>query len=84
MSVADVYDALISPRVYKPAMSHAVAQELIVQGRGTYFAPEVVDAFVELSPEFQKIAHQFADAHSELAHRANHALNAMGPMAAVA
>ena len=84
MSVADVYDALISPRVYKPAMTHTQARDIIVQGRGTFFAPEVVDAFVELNLEFQQVAHRFADTHRELAHKANVAQNARGPVDACA
>ncbi len=44
VSVADVYDALTSARVYKPAMPHAEAMRIIQEGRGTQFDPEVVDA----------------------------------------
>ncbi len=44
VSVADVYDALTSKRVYKPGMPHEQAMEIIVKGRGTQFDPAVVDA----------------------------------------
>ncbi len=61
MSVADVYDALTSKRVYKPSMPHEKARDLIVEGRGTQFAPDVVDAFLELEEEFKVVAEKFAD-----------------------
>lgn len=62
MAVADVYDALISERVYKPAYSHEQAVEIIRDGRGSHFDPEMVDAFLNLSEEFLRITQQFADA----------------------
>jgi putative two-component system response regulator len=54
VSVADVYDALTSQRVYKPAMPHAEALKIIVAGRGTQFDPQVVDALVECEVVFQQ------------------------------
>ena len=62
MAVADVYDALISERVYKPAYSHEQAVEIIRDGRGSHFDPDMVYAFLTLSEEFRRIAQQFADA----------------------
>ncbi len=44
MAIADVYDALISKRVYKPAFSHDKAMEIIRKGRGSHFDPDIVDA----------------------------------------
>ena len=61
MALADVYDALISKRVYKEAFSHEMARDIIVQGRGTHFDPEVVDAFVALEQDFIDIAKRFSD-----------------------
>ncbi|QNK01264.1 HD-GYP domain-containing protein [Dyella telluris] len=61
MAVADVYDALISPRVYKKGMPHEQALAFIVEKRGIDFDPDIVDAFVELQDEFQAIARQFTD-----------------------
>ena len=61
MSVADVYDALTSKRVYKPAMPHEVAMEIILKGRGTQFDPAVVDALVDVQDKFQAIAATHAD-----------------------
>ncbi|WP_200223964.1 response regulator [Rhodoferax fermentans] len=67
MALADVYDALISRRVYKAGMSHAQAVELILAGRATHFDPDVVDAFVAVQDAFQAIAARFVD--REVAHR---------------
>lgn len=67
MAVADVYDALISRRMYKEGMTHERAAAIIVEGRGTHFDPDIVDAFVELSEEFRTIAAQHADRELDLA-----------------
>ena len=61
MAVADVYDSLISNRVYRSAMPHEDTVELIRSGRGTHFDPDLVDAFLELADEFRVIAEQYAD-----------------------
>ena len=67
MAVADVYDALISRRVYKQAMPHQQAAKIIAQGRGTHFDPDIADAFDVLQPIFQAIAARFADQDEHLA-----------------
>ena len=59
MAIADVYDALISERVYKRAFSHQEARDIIVEGKGSQFDPEIVDAFIACEAEFQSIALQF-------------------------
>ncbi len=61
MAVADVYDALISKRIYKSAMSHEDAVTVILKGRGTHFDPTIVDAFAVVSDTFQAIARRFND-----------------------
>lgn len=61
MAVADVYDALISKRVYKPAFSHDDAVAYIRDGRGGHFDPAIVDAFLEIADRFREIAREFAD-----------------------
>ncbi len=61
MAIADVYDALISRRVYKQALPHATAVRMIRNGRGSQFDPLLVDLFVELNEEFAGIAERFAD-----------------------
>jgi response regulator RpfG family c-di-GMP phosphodiesterase len=61
MAVADVYDALISRRSYKDALSHEQASGVILQGKGTQFDPDVVDAFLAISSEFSTIAERYSD-----------------------
>ena len=61
MALADVYDALISKRVYKSPSTHAVAVDIIKKGRGTHFDPDMVDAFLEIHEQFRNIAREFAD-----------------------
>ena len=55
-SLADVYDALVSVRVYKPAMTFSEAVKIIIEGKGTQFDPIVSDALLKVESEFQKIA----------------------------
>lgn len=66
MAVADVYDALISRRVYKEGMSHEAAVAIIVAGRGQHFDPDMVDAFLALQPEIIAIAARFADSDRDM------------------
>ncbi|VVN74606.1 putative cyclic di-GMP phosphodiesterase [Pseudomonas fluorescens] len=67
MAVADVYDALICRRVYKPGMPHAQAVEIIRQGRGTHFDPDICDAFLANNEQFHAIAERFVDSDQDLA-----------------
>ena len=62
MAVADAYDAIISSRVYKPAQIHEEAVRIMREKRGTYFDPDVVDAFLEVNEEFRGIAARFVGA----------------------
>ncbi len=55
VALADVYDALTSKRVYKPAMSHEDAAAIIIKERGTQFDPGVVDAFVVCGAKFAQV-----------------------------
>lgn len=61
MALADVYDALISKRVYKSSYPHAMSVNIIKKGRGTHFDPDIVDAFLEIHEQFRKIACEFSD-----------------------
>lgn len=54
MAVVDVYDALKSKRVYKPALSHQECCEIIQKGSGIHFDPNVVNAFLEINNEMEK------------------------------
>jgi len=66
MAVADVYDALISRRVYKAPLSHDDAVAVIVEGSGAHFDPDLVAGFVELESEFRAIAQQFTDSDADI------------------
>ncbi len=65
MALADVYDALITKRVYKEAFSHEKAVEIITEGRGSHFDPQIVDAFCRLEETFKEIARQHKDRTSD-------------------
>ena len=55
MALADVYDALRSKRVYKPAFPHEQAVEIILEGKGKHFDPNLVDLFVAAHHEFEEL-----------------------------
>ncbi len=61
MAVADVYDALTSPRVYKQAWSHEAARLEILSLTGIKFDPLIVEAFEQVQPTFKEIAGKFGD-----------------------
>ncbi|HUC63712.1 MAG TPA: two-component system response regulator [Alphaproteobacteria bacterium] len=67
MAVADVYDALISRRVYKAPMPHAEALAIMVAGKGKHFDPDVLDAFLAIQDGFQAIAARFVDTEHDIA-----------------
>ncbi|MGA1933100.1 CHASE2 domain-containing protein [Arcobacter sp. YIC-464] len=58
MAVADVYDALINKRVYKPSFTYEDAENILQEGRGKHFDPEIIDTFFEIKEEFKKIAEE--------------------------
>ncbi|NOR51813.1 MAG: response regulator [Gammaproteobacteria bacterium] len=62
MALADVFDALISKRVYKSAMSSQQAMEIIIEGRDNHFDPDITDAFVASFDKFLDIAHKYQPA----------------------
>jgi len=59
MAIADVYDALVSERPYKKPYTHEEAVNIIKEGRGSHFDPDLVDLFLKVSDEFNKIANSF-------------------------
>lgn len=61
MAVADVYDALISRRVYKPPFDHQQAISIMRKGRGSHFDPDILDAFLEIESEFRQIALRYQE-----------------------
>ena len=58
LCVADVYDALVSERSYKKAFTHEQAYNIITQGSGMQFDPQVVAAFQRVHMEFYEISQQ--------------------------
>ena len=66
MAVADAYDALTSNRVYRAGIPHDKAMQRLFQERGGQFAPDVVDALIEVQHAFADIAQRFADTETDL------------------
>jgi putative two-component system response regulator len=66
MAVADVYDALISRRVYKEGMPHEKAVQIMIEGRGKHFDADMLDAFIEIQEEFRAIARRFVDSDADM------------------
>lgn len=61
MAIADVYDALISRRVYKRPFSHDEAVAMIAAGRASHFDPDMVDAFLDIQENFLAISQRYSD-----------------------
>ena len=84
VALADVYDALRSKRVYKPAYSHQTARSLIIEGRSTQFDPDVVEAFLNRENEFMAVADQLQDdPHASMRLNSQEAPSSSGPFPAV-
>ncbi len=60
-TLSDVYDALTSERPYKKAFTHEKAKEIILEGKGCHFDPDVVNAFLEREEDFKLIRASFID-----------------------
>ncbi len=65
MAVADVYDTLISKRVYKPPFTHAKSVKIIEDDKGKSFDPDLVDVFLDLKEKFRDIALAFVESDEE-------------------
>jgi HD-GYP domain-containing protein (c-di-GMP phosphodiesterase class II) len=65
MAIADVYDALISKRIYKSAVAHEEAVRIMADGRGTQFDPDILEAFLEIHSSFKIVASRFADSSEQ-------------------
>ena len=61
MALADVFDALISQRVYKAAMPYEEVRGIIAAGRGAHFDPDMVDTFLDSYDDFVAIAEHHRD-----------------------
>jgi len=65
MALADVFDALVSKRVYKPPFSIEKVTEIILEGKGKHFDPAVVEAYMRRIDDFRVIAARYADQADE-------------------
>jgi putative two-component system response regulator len=81
VAVADVYDALISNKVYKDGIGHDAAVQVIVSERGAHFDPDVVDAFMAIHAEFQTIAARYADTDADMQQKIEYMANAIAEIA---
>jgi len=61
ISIVDVYDALVNPRCYKAAYPHDVSLEIIAEGRGTQFDPDIIDIIPIISPMFKSVEKSYKD-----------------------
>jgi len=61
MALADVYDALVSKRVYKEPFTHEATVQLISQGSGKHFDPVMVEYFLKIENKFKNIAEKYKE-----------------------
>lgn len=81
VALADVYDALITSKVYKDGMSHDKAVEVIRGQRGAHFDPSIVDVFLEIHDEFAAIAARHADTDEDMQQKIEYLANAIAEVA---
>jgi putative two-component system response regulator len=81
VAVADVYDALISNKIYRSGISHEAAVGIVFSERGQHFDPDVVDAFMELIVEFEQAAHRYADSETDMQNKIEYMANAIAEIA---
>ena len=62
VGLADVYDALTTPRSYKPAYTCEEATNMILNGECGTFSPKILSSFIRVRGEFEQLAHSYADA----------------------
>ncbi len=76
MAVADVYDALISRRIYKEPMPHAQAVAVVRMASGRHFDPDIVQAFLEIEDTLHAIATAYGDSEADIARKRAYLLDA--------
>jgi putative two-component system response regulator len=81
VALADVYDALISNKVYKDGVSHEKAVEIITSESGKHFDPDVVAAFLEVQDAFRTAAQQLADTQADMHQKIEYMANAIAEVA---
>ena len=65
VAIVDVYDALVNKRCYKPPFTYEQAKNIIVDGRGTHFDPDIVDIFLTVADKFQELEMRYSDDEQE-------------------
>ena len=83
MAIADVYDALISSKVYKDGVPHDKAVQIIFSERGAHFDPDMVDAFIEIQDAFEAIAKRFTDTDADMQRKIEYMANAIAETASL-
>jgi putative two-component system response regulator len=83
VALADVYDALISNKVYKDGISHDAAVQVIFGERDAHFDPDVVDAFIEVNDEFLAVTQRFADTDADMQQKIEYLANAIAEVASL-
>ena len=81
VALADVFDALISNKVYKDGIAVDKAAQVIVSERSSHFDPVLVDAFVQVQAEFFAIAQQFVDTDEDMQKKIEYMANAIAEIA---
>lgn len=81
IALADVYDALITSKVYKDGVPHDKAVQIIFSERGTHFDPDMVDAFIEIQDSFAEIAQRYGDTEADMQHKIEYMANAIAEIA---
>jgi len=81
LAIGDVYDALITSKVYKDGVPHDKAVQIIFSERGAHFDPDMVDAFVEIQDTFADIAKRYADTDADMQHKIEYMANAIAEIA---
>jgi len=80
MALADVYDALISRRIYKEPISHEASVNIIAMTGGKHFDPDVVEAFLAIQVTFKAIAMTYTDSPADLQVKRDYLEIAQGEM----
>jgi HD-GYP domain-containing protein (c-di-GMP phosphodiesterase class II) len=61
MAIVDVYDALVTRRIYKAPVSHEEAVRLIREGKGSQFDPDLVDALLSVEKRWRQVGREVSD-----------------------
>lgn len=83
VALADVFDALISNKVYKDGVSVERAVDIITEGRGAHFDPALVDAFLAVQDTFRGIAVRHADTDADMQQKIEYLANAIAEVAVI-